>query len=209
MANPNKFDSQLADNSGNPLLGSQQSQVSDASSSASAVTSTINTGVVRDVTTVDASGGGTGSTTNCTNVPSRSIILNVEANCTTAFDGTSTTTFEVGVSGNADAYIDTVDFDPTDDTSNFVGSASGTNNDEKGVQYVGSATQIIATWTNSGGTPGAGEVDVTVHYIPVNNTDIDDIDSFSSDVATDLSNHDTDINAVLDVLESHGLMSDS
>ena len=101
--------------------------------------------IISDTTTVDASGGGSAQTTNCTNVPAGSVILNVEAKVVTPFDGDTTTTLEVGVSGNADAYIDTSDFDPSAAAGTVAGSASGTNNDIKYAQYVGSATQLVGS----------------------------------------------------------------
>lgn len=167
------------------VLSSQQSNLAD-------LAQTVNTGVVRDTTTVDSSAGGTAQTTNCTLIPAQSLLLNVEAEQTVAMDGDTTTTLEVGVSGNIDAYIDTSDFDPSD--TNLAGSASGANNDEKGVQYLSSATQLIATWTNAA-SASTGTTVITVHYIPLANTDADDVD--------------TKVNAILDVLESHGLMADT
>lgn len=169
------------------VVSSQQALVADA-----ALTAT--SGVVRATTTVDSSAGGTAQTANCTLVPAQSIILNVEAEVVTPMDGDATTTLEVGVSGNIDAYIDTVDFDPSAVAGTVAGSASGTTNDVKTVQYVGAATQVIATWTNTA-SASAGDTTVTVHYIPLSGVDMDTVE--------------TKINAILDILESHGLMADA
>lgn len=122
--------------------------------------------IVTDTTTVDASAGGTAQTTNVTLVPAGAVILNVEAKVVTPFDGDTTTTLEVGVSGNDDAYIDTSDFDPSAAADTVAGSASGTNNDIKYAQYVGAATQLVATWTNTANAT-AGSVSVTVQYMTV------------------------------------------
>ena len=186
MANPNKQDSQLADRSGNAMIGAQQSLIADLTLSGAGA-------VVVDSTTVDSSAGGTGETTNCTLIPAGSILLGVEAKVVTPMDGDTTTTLEVGVSGNADAYIDTSDFDPSAAADTVAGSASGTNNDIKTVQYLGAATQTIATWTNTDNMT-AGDTTVTVVYVPLNssNTLVDDT-----------------VNSILDILEAHGLMSDS
>jgi len=169
------------------VVSSQQANVADL-----AITGT--TAIVTDSTTVDTSAGGTAQTTNCTLVPAGSVILNVEAKVVTAMDGDTTTTLEVGVSGNVDAYIDTVDFDPSAAADTVAGSASGTNNDVKYAQYVGAATQLVATWTNTASAT-AGDVTVTVTYVPVANVD--------------LTTTETKVNAILDVLEGHGLMADS
>ena len=118
MANPRKDISQLADASGNAMIGAQQSLIADL-----ALTGT--GAVVISSTTVDSSAGGTAQTANCTLVPAGSILLNVEAKVVTPMNGDATTTLEVGVSGNIDAYIDTTDFDPSAAAGTVAGSASG------------------------------------------------------------------------------------
>lgn len=186
MANPTAHNSQLADRDGDAMISDQQALVADLS--------LVGTGaVVVDSTTVDTSAGGSAQTTNCTLIPAGSILLGVEAKVVTPMDGDTTTTLEVGVSGNADAYIDTSDFDPSAAADTVAGSASGTNNDIKTVQYLGAATQLIATWTNTA-SASAGDTTVTVVYVPLNttNTLIDD-----------------KVNAILDILEAHGLMADA
>lgn len=125
---------------------------------------TIIGGPVTKVTTVDASGGGTAQTTNLTEIPADSILLNVQAVVVTPFDGDTTTTLEVGISGNIDKYIDTVDFDPSAAANTNAGSLSGTTNDQKTAEYLAAATQLIATWTNTANQT-AGSVKVYVTYI--------------------------------------------
>jgi hypothetical protein len=117
-----------------------------------------------DITTVDSSAGGTAQSANCTLVPADSLLLNVQAVVATAMDGDTTKTFEVGVSGNTDAYIDPSDFDPSAAANTDASMIGGTNNDEKAPQYLAAATQLVATWTNTASAT-AGSTKVIVTYI--------------------------------------------
>lgn len=128
--------------------------------------------IVSVTTVVDSSGGGTAQTTNLALIPAKSILLNVQAEVTIAMDGDATTTLEVGVSGNIDAYIDTTDFDPSDTVGVVAGSAAGTTNDIKTVQYLGAATQLIATWTNDA-SAAAGSTTITAQYLVVGESTAD------------------------------------
>lgn len=139
---------------GSKVVGTRGAVVADVA--------TTKGGVHQVVTTVSSAAGGTAQTANCALVPAQSLILAVEAEQTVAMDGDTTKTFEVGVSGNADAYIDTSDFDPSG--TNKACSALGTNNDIKYPQYVATATQVIATWTNTASAT-AGSTKVTVVYL--------------------------------------------
>jgi len=122
---------------------------------------------VTEAVVIDASAGGTGETTNLTLVPAGSILLNVLAKVTTPFDGDTTTTLEVGVAGNDDAYIDTVDFDPSGTAeTTYASSVGGTNNDIKTAQWLAGATQLVATWTNTANMT-AGSVTVYTTFIKV------------------------------------------
>jgi len=119
-----------------------------------------------DVTTstlIDASGGGTAETTAVMTVPLGCIIKEVVAVVTATFDGDATQTFEVGITGNTDAYIDPSDFDPAGSPNAFLSMSAGTNNDVKFPQWNAAAVPIIATWTNTGST-SAGSVTVYVTY---------------------------------------------
>ena len=118
---------------------------------------------ITESTTVDASAGGVAQTTNLTLVPAGSIIQNVTAVVVDPFDGDATTTLEVGVATNADAYIDTSDFDPSAAADTYASSINGTTNDITSPQYVSAATQLIATWTNTASAT-AGEVVVYVTF---------------------------------------------
>lgn len=120
--------------------------------------------VVNQVTTVvDASAGGSAQTTAIATVPAGSVLLNVKAVLDVPFDGDATTTCEVGVSGNADAYIDATDFNAGGSAGLTRGSAGGTTNDVKGTQFAAADIPIIATWTNSASAT-EGQVTVTVSY---------------------------------------------
>lgn len=113
---------------------------------------------------VDSSAGGSAQTTNLSLIPDDSILLDVIVYAETAMDGNTTTTLEVGVSGNADKYTDTLDFDPgTADAQ--VSMTGGTNNDQKSPEYIYTETQLIATWTNTASAT-AGLTRVFVVYVP-------------------------------------------
>lgn len=125
----------------------------------------VNNGLIEiDRVSVDASGGGVAQTTNLTLLPANSILLFVLAVVATPFDGDTTQTLEVGVSGNEDAYIDTLDFDPAAvaDTY-FVSDNPAGNNDQQTKQWITAPTQLIATWTNDANA-NAGQVFVYVAY---------------------------------------------
>ena len=84
---------------------------------------------------VDGSAGGSAQTTAITTVPAGAILLNVTATVVESFDGDTTTTLEVGVSGNIDKYIDTVDFDPEAAVGTVKASLGGTTNDQKVAEF--------------------------------------------------------------------------
>ena len=104
---------------------------------------------------------GTAQTTALFTVPKGSILLNVMTLCTEAFNGDTTKTFEVGVTGNTDKYIDPVDCVVTVD--GVMSMTTGTNNDQKLAEPLGAATALIATWTNTA-TATTGKMKVKVVY---------------------------------------------
>lgn len=111
---------------------------------------------------VDCSAGGSAQTQVLATLPAGSILLNVIALVTETFDGATTKTFEVGVTANVDKYIDTADLGVTKGT--IVDAISGTNNDQKVIEAIGTATEIKAFWTNTTGAT-AGKVQVTILYV--------------------------------------------
>lgn len=117
-------------------------------------------------TIVDASAGGTGQTANCTLIPANSILLDVVAVIAEAFNGDTTTTLEVGVSGNVDKYVDTADFDPSGSVGTAQAMTGGGSNDQGTTEFVAAETQVIATWTNTA-SADEGIVDVYVIYADV------------------------------------------
>lgn len=106
----------------------------------------------------------TSETVSIITLPIGSILLDVISFVETALDGDTTTTFEVGVSGNTDAYIDSVDYDESTDNT-FISMTGGTSNDIKAPQVLNTATEIIATYVNDA-DPTEGNVEITVIYIP-------------------------------------------
>ncbi len=122
------------------------------------------TTVQRIITTVDASGGGSAQTTAIGTIPAGSLLLSVRAVVVEPFDGDATETFEVGVSGNIDAYIDTADFAPESVAGTAYSNIGGTTNDIKVAQYLAADTPVIATWTNTDDAT-AGAIEVTLTYL--------------------------------------------
>lgn len=111
---------------------------------------------------VNCSAGGTAQTEALVTLPKGTLLLEVMTWCTQAFNGDTTKTFEVGVSGNTDKYIDPVDCPVTlDGVMCLVG---GTNNDQKKAEPLGADTSLIATWTNTTGAT-TGKMKVRVVYI--------------------------------------------
>ena len=111
---------------------------------------------------VDCSAGGTAQTAAIGTVPIGSIILEVMTYCTEAFNGDATKTFEVGVTGNTDKYIDPVDCPVT--LAGVMAMMTGTNNDQQVPEPLGAAMAIIATWTNTASAT-AGVMTVKVVYV--------------------------------------------
>lgn len=120
--------------------------------------------VVVSTTVIDASAGGTATETAVVTVPADSILMDVTAECTAVFNGDTTTTLEVGLTGNIDKYIDTVDLDVTG--LNQASMINGTTNDQVQPEYLAASTAIVATWTNTASAT-TGSVTVRVVYIPL------------------------------------------
>lgn len=114
---------------------------------------------------VDCSATSAGTTTAIGTVPANSILLDVVAYCDTLFNGGTTTTAEVGITGNTDKYIDASDFDVTTaDTQ--LDMYGGTNNDQLYPEYLGTATPLILTHINTASAT-TGEVTIRVMYVPL------------------------------------------
>lgn len=112
--------------------------------------------------TVNAAAGGTGQTAALFTIPANAILWDVHSRVATVFNGDTTTTFEVGVSGNTDAYIDPSDFNPTS-SGLQLSNRNGTNNDVKSAEYSATARSLIATWTNTASAT-TGSIVVTADY---------------------------------------------
>ena len=115
-------------------------------------------------TAVDCSAGGTAQTAAIGTVPAGSVLLDIVGLTDTAFNGNTTKTFEVGITGNTDKYLDPADFAVTLNAQ--LDMYGGTNNDQKYPEYLAAATPIIATWTNTAAAT-AGQVTVRVIYVPI------------------------------------------
>lgn len=162
--------------------------------------------VIVTSTAVDASGGGSAQTTNCTVIPANSILLGVHAQVVTPFDGDTTQTLEVGVGGNADNYIDTSDFDPSAAAGTDAGSLNGTNNDMKYAEWIDDETTLVATWTNDSNAT-AGNVLVKTVHVCFDTTDLDtQFDAIIADVA-ELRTELTALRADVTEVRSHQILN--
>lgn len=110
---------------------------------------------------VDCSGGGSAQTEALITLPLGSVIIEIATVCTEAFDGDTTKTFEVGITGNTDKYIDPVDCPVT--LNGVMYMFGGTNNDQQNPECVAS-TPLKATWTNDANAT-AGKMKVRVVYV--------------------------------------------
>jgi hypothetical protein len=106
----------------------------------------------------------TGATVTLMRLPVGSVVHNVLARTVTAMNGSGTKSFEVGIAGNVDKYIDTVDFKPEtlDNWASMTNQAG--SQDQKFDELLLAATDFVCTWTNTGGTPTAGSVVVYVTF---------------------------------------------
>lgn len=115
---------------------------------------------------VDMSATSASTTVSLITIPIDSVLLDVSVVIEISADGTAQT-FEVGVDGNTDAYIDPSDFNPGGSVGDYMSIAGGTNQDVKGPQpLIGDATSrtLIATWTNTVDAT-AGQVSVFITYL--------------------------------------------
>ncbi len=210
MANPNKQDLQLADVSDNPMIGAQQTLVADAGSTTMAATTlTSNHGFVRFSSTLDTSAdtGASATETAFHTVPARSIIYCVECETLTAMNGGTSSSFEVGLTGNIDQYIDTTDYDPGTGAT-IAASLGGTTNDTKVPLYNSTAQALVTNHINDGSAT-TGSIKTTVVYQTLSSVDLDTIDTQLAATLVDLDAHKDKMNATLDVLETHGFMADA
>lgn len=175
-------------------------------------------GIVKVVTTeVDASGQGTGQTTAIHTVPANCLIISVIAEVTEAFDGDTTTTFEVGITANPDQFIDTADFEP-ETLGLTLDNVGSTTADVNGMSTTGTSTLAIeALWTNTG-SGSAGKVNVTVVYIELGDhslgtelaTAFSEVEtSVNTDVPVSFAEVEVKVNAILVALENAGILADA
>ena len=111
------------------------------------VASAITTGLVKYYEVEITCANGTAVVVPLITVPIGSIILEVMTRCTEAFNGDTTKTFEVGVEGNTDKYIDPVDCPVT--LAGVMCLVAGTNNDRKVAEPLGAAMALRAVYTNT------------------------------------------------------------
>jgi hypothetical protein len=124
----------------------------------------LETNATKTLTTeLDAADGGVAEEDVLFTLPENSLLMNVTAVTTEAFDGDATTTLDIGVEGTTNAYIHTDDIDVSAvDTQ--ASSLNGTNNGVKTAEYLKEETEILATWTNDDNST-EGKVKVIITYI--------------------------------------------
>lgn len=110
---------------------------------------------------VDCSAGGIAQTEALTTLGAGSVIQDIVCAVTETFNGDATKTFEVGIVGNTDKYIDPVDCPIT--SGQVMTMSGGTNNDQKVPEALAAGTALIATWTNTAAAT-TGKIRVTVIY---------------------------------------------
>ncbi len=189
---------QFQDSNGVPIGAVQQATIADlALTDIDALTAT-----VKFVTTrVTVGTNDVAVETAIATIPVNSILLSVSADVNVAFDGATTQTFEVGLTGNIDKYIDTADFLPETATESITNQES-TTADVHTIEAVGDSTlAIVSTHTNNAGTVGSG--DVTVVYIELGDADLGTV------MATAFTALEGKINAILVALEDAGILADA
>ncbi len=153
----NSLGSQTAANNLKAVLAAAEGDIDTLEGEEHAVTTKV---------TVDASAGGVAQSTAIVTLAIGSILHDVVVVADTAFDGNATTTLEVGIAANADKYIDTTDFDPSDDSTPATQAMTGGGSNDQGTaEYITASTPIVAIWTNNAAA-SAGSVDVYVTYTP-------------------------------------------
>jgi hypothetical protein len=110
---------------------------------------------------VDCSEGGVATSTAIMTLPAGSVIMEIGVLCTESMNGDTTKTFEVGIAGNTNKYIDPVDCPVT--LNGVMTMQAGTNNDQKLPEFLSAETSIVATWTNTA-EASEGKFTVRVMY---------------------------------------------
>jgi hypothetical protein len=90
---------------------------------------------------------GTAVVTSLGVIPAGAVILCVSAFCSVAFNGAVTKTFEVGINGNTDKYIDPSDCPVT--LAGVMDTFIGTNNDQKTLETLTAALTLQSVHTNT------------------------------------------------------------
>ena len=137
------------------------STAADLNLSAGLVAGAITTGAVKYFDKEVTCAQGTAVVTAICTIPIGSIILDIFTYCTEAFDGATTKTFEVGVSGNTDKYIDPLDCPVT--LAGVMDIFIGTNQDQKTAESLSAAVIIQSVHTNTT-TATAGKIRGRVIY---------------------------------------------
>lgn len=193
---------------GKQILKSQEATILDAATTTAFGSALVsNTGIVRKVVVVDCSADGTATEKTVATIPAQSLLLSVEGKVTTVFNGGVTQTYEVGLTGNTDQYLDPSDTDPTvaNELKNNIG---GANNDVKVVNYLATAEDFVLTYTNTTSAT-TGEITVTIHYVELADIGLNSVDAITAAIVVDLDLHKTAINAILTALENHGILADA
>ena len=94
-------------------------------------------------------------------IPIGSLIIEVMTCCTEAFNGDTTKTFEIGIAGNTDKYVDPVDCPVT--LNGVMDLLAGTNNDQKLPEPIPTAMALQAVYTNTANAT-TGKMKIKIVY---------------------------------------------
>ena len=192
------------------VMKAQEATIADAASTTMAATTMVNNhGFVRFTVQKDVSSDtGAGATEAAlVTVPAQSIIHMVECFTTTAMNGSTSSSVEIGINGNVDLYIDTADYDPG--TINTIqASLAGSSNDQKVPLYSKTAVPLVTSVINDGSAT-TGSILITVIYQVLSSVDLDTVDTQLAATLVDLDLHKGKINAILTALENHGILADA
>ena len=195
---------------GKVVVKSQEATIADAAATTMAATALVsNHGFVRFSSTKDVSAdtGGGATEAALVTIPARSIIYCVECETLIAMNGGTSSSFEVGINGNTDLYIDITDYDPgTVDT--LQASLAGTSNNQKVPLYSKTAVDLVTAHINDGSAT-TGSVKTTVVYQVLSSIDLDTVDTQLAAVLVDLDAHKDKMNSILTALENHGILADA
>ena len=127
-------------------------------------TVSLHDGVIKRVSAMVEAGPADTSPTELFTIPEESFVLGVRARVITPFDGDTTQTITIGTAGDAELFIASADFDPSDPADTAAMSLGGTNNTESVFFFTEDELEVQAVWVNTDNET-EGLVEVVAWYI--------------------------------------------